>query len=46
MTLNILFFTVTIKTRQVTAEKAIRDQMAREAYEQTKNRAYDVHRLF
>lgn len=46
MTLNILFFTVTIKTRKVPAEVAMRDQMAREAYESAKTRAYTVHRLF
>jgi uncharacterized protein (TIGR02413 family) len=46
MTLNILFFTVTIKTRKVSTEEALKDQMVREAYEHTKNRALEVHRLF
>lgn len=46
MTLNILFFTVTIKARKISAEEAMRDEMARLAYETNKNRAYDVHRLY
>ncbi|MDQ0156044.1 YrzI family small protein [Robertmurraya andreesenii] len=45
MTLNILFFTITIKTRKISAEEALRDQMVREAYEENKLRAYSVHRL-
>lgn len=46
MTLNILFFTVTIKARKVSTEEALRDERARAAYESNKNRAYDVHRLY
>lgn len=46
MTLNILFFTITIKSRKISTEEALRDQMAREAYEENKLRAYSVHRLF
>jgi uncharacterized protein (TIGR02413 family) len=46
MTLNILFLTITIKTRKVSPEMAMHNQMAREAYEQTKNRALSVHRLY
>lgn len=46
MTLNILFFTVTIKTRKISVEEAIHNQMVQEAYEENKNRAYSVHRLF
>ncbi|MGG0716397.1 YrzI family small protein [Robertmurraya massiliosenegalensis] len=46
MTLNILFFTVTIKKRNMSIEEALRDQQAREAYEMAKTRAVTVHRLF
>lgn len=46
MTLNILFFTVTIKTRKISPEEALRDQKIQEAYEENKNRAYQYYRLF
>ncbi|MEQ2526274.1 YrzI family small protein [Robertmurraya yapensis] len=46
MTLNILFFTVTIRQRKVSMDDALRNEMAREAYENMKNRALTVHRLF
>lgn len=46
MTLNIFFFTVTIKSRKVSVEEAMRDEMAKEAYESNKLRAYNVHRMY
>ncbi|WP_077214055.1 YrzI family small protein [Bacillus dakarensis] len=46
MTLNILFFTVTIKRRNKSAEAAMREQLVSEMYEKTKERAYTVHRLY
>lgn len=46
MTLNILFFTVTIRQRKVSLDDALRNEMAREAYENMKNRTLTVHRLF
>lgn len=46
MTLNILFFTVTIKKRSISLEEALREQMVQEAYEESKSRAYEFHRLF
>ncbi|MEK4147233.1 YrzI family small protein [Robertmurraya sp. FSL W8-0741] len=46
MTLNILFFTMTIKKRNITLEEAIRDQQAMDAYEQAKTRVLDAQRLF
>lgn len=46
MTLNILFFTVTIKRRKKSAVTALREQLVSEMYERTKERAYTVHRLF
>lgn len=46
MTLNILFFTITIKKRKISPEQALREQQAWEAYERNKDRAYSVHRLF
>jgi len=38
MTLNILFFTITIKKRKVTLDEAIHDQMVEKIYEENKDR--------
>ncbi|WP_449620579.1 YrzI family small protein [Robertmurraya sp. Marseille-Q9965] len=46
MTLNILFFTVTIRQRKLSLDDALRNEKAKEAYENTRNRALSVHRLF
>lgn len=44
MTLNILFFTITIKKRLVTAEDVLREEMARKLYEKNKERQVTIHR--
>jgi uncharacterized protein (TIGR02413 family) len=38
MTLNILFFTITIKKRKITLDEAIHDQMVEMLYEENKDR--------
>jgi uncharacterized protein (TIGR02413 family) len=38
MTLNILFFTITIKKREISLDEAIHDQMVEKIYEDNKDR--------
>jgi uncharacterized protein (TIGR02413 family) len=38
MTLNILFFTITIKKRNISLDEAIHDQMVEKIYEDNKDR--------
>jgi uncharacterized protein (TIGR02413 family) len=38
MTLNILFFTITIKKREISLDEAIHDQMVEKMYEDNKDR--------
>jgi len=38
MTLNILFFTITIKKRETSLDEAIHDQMVEKMYEDNKDR--------
>lgn len=38
MTLNILFFTITIKKREISLEEAVHDQMVEKMYEDNKDR--------
>ncbi|SEM30933.1 tandem small hypothetical protein [Mesobacillus persicus] len=38
MTLNILFFTITIKKRQSTLEEALHDQMVEKMYQENQER--------
>ena len=44
MTLNILFFTVTIKKRKTTIEEALHNQMVQKIYEENKNRQINFYR--
>ncbi len=47
MTLNILFLTITIKKRVISAEEALREQMIENMYEEAKQKAYNnAYRLF
>lgn len=46
MTLNILFFTVTIKKRALTAEDAIRNEQAERMYQENKDRQYSIQRFY
>ncbi|KAF0825551.1 YrzI family small protein [Bacillus firmus] len=46
MTLNILFLTVTIKKRHVSAEDVVREQMAKEIIEQNRDRQFSIYRPF
>ena len=46
MTLNILFLTVTIKKRNVSASDYIKAEKAKKHYEENRDRMLSVHRLF
>ena len=45
MTLNILFFSITIKKRHVTLEEAIHQEQVEKLYEQNKDRQISMQRL-
>jgi len=38
MTLNILFFTITIKKREISLDEVVHDQMVEKMYEDSKDR--------
>ncbi|MEH6989029.1 YrzI family small protein [Cytobacillus firmus] len=46
MTLNILFLTVTIKKRHVSAEDVVREQMVKKIIEQNRDRQFSIYRPF
>ena len=46
MTLNILFFTITIKKRNMTVEEAIHNEMVMKIYEANHDRQLNMHRPF
>ncbi|MEH7300271.1 YrzI family small protein [Neobacillus drentensis] len=43
MTLNILFFSITIKKRKVDLEKATQQEMVEKLYDQNKDRQISMH---
>ena len=45
MTLNILFFSITIKKRVMSLEEAEHQKMVEQLYEQNKERQISVHHL-
>ncbi|WP_074433040.1 YrzI family small protein [Neobacillus dielmonensis] len=45
MTLNILFLTITISKRKVTAEQARHQEMVEKIYEQHKDRQISMYRI-
>ncbi|WP_223591264.1 YrzI family small protein [Neobacillus bataviensis] len=45
MTLNILFFSITIKKRNVTLEEAVHQELVEKLYEQNKDRQISMHRF-
>jgi uncharacterized protein (TIGR02413 family) len=45
MTLNILFFSITIKKRKMNQEEAARLEMVEKLYEQNKDRQVSLHHL-
>ena len=45
MTLNILFFSITIKKRNVTFEEAVHQELVEKLYEQNKDRQISMHRF-
>ncbi|MCM3725215.1 YrzI family small protein [Neobacillus cucumis] len=44
MTLNILFFSITIKKRKISTEEAIHQEMVEKLYEQNKDRQISMYR--
>lgn len=46
MTLNILFFTITIKKRKKTKEEILNQEFIDQIYEQNKDRQYSLYRPF
>ncbi|MED3624507.1 YrzI family small protein [Neobacillus thermocopriae] len=45
MTLNILFFTITVKKREVSLEEAVRQEMVEQIYEKNKDRQISMYRM-
>jgi uncharacterized protein (TIGR02413 family) len=45
MTLNILFFSITIKKREMSIEEASHQEQIKKIYETTKDRQISVHRI-
>lgn len=45
MTLNILFFSITIKKRKMNLKEASQHELAERLFEQSKDRQFSVHRL-
>lgn len=43
MTLNILFFTITIRKRKVTLQEAAQQEMVEKLYEQNRDRQISMH---
>ncbi|MFD0827462.1 YrzI family small protein [Neobacillus sp. M.A.Huq-85] len=46
MTLNILFFSITIKKRKMSLEEAAQQEMVEKLYEQTKDRQSSMYHIF
>ncbi|WP_313803205.1 YrzI family small protein [Cytobacillus sp.] len=46
MTLNILFFTITIKKRNVSMEEVLHNQMVKKIHEQNRDRQFSMYRHF
>ncbi|MED3571535.1 YrzI family small protein [Cytobacillus praedii] len=46
MTLNILFFTITIKKRNVSIEEVIHNQMVKKIQEDNRDRQFSMYRHF
>jgi uncharacterized protein (TIGR02413 family) len=45
MTLNILFFSITIKKREMSLEEAAHQEQIKKIFEGTKDRQISVHRI-
>jgi uncharacterized protein (TIGR02413 family) len=45
MTLNILFFSITVKKRKESLEEAIRNEMIEQLYDQSKDRQVTAYHL-
>lgn len=45
MTLNILFFSITIRKRKVSFEEAVQQEMVDKLYEQYRDRQMSIHHI-
>ncbi|WHY76273.1 YrzI family small protein [Neobacillus sp. WH10] len=45
MTLNILFFSITIKKRNISIEEAVNQEMVEKLYDQYKDRQISMHQF-
>ncbi|WHY79807.1 YrzI family small protein [Neobacillus sp. WH10] len=45
MTINILFFTISIKKRKISLEEAIKEDMVNKLYEKNKEKQISIHRF-
>jgi len=45
MTLNILFFSITIKKRNISLEEAVNQEMVEKLYDQNKDRQISMHQF-
>ncbi|PLR78067.1 YrzI family protein [Bacillus sp. V3-13] len=46
MTLNILFLTITIKRRKLSAEQMLQEELVQNLMEKNKDRQYSMYRTF
>lgn len=46
MTLNILFFSITIKKRELTIEEAVKQELAEKVYEDFKDRRITLYHTY
>ncbi|EKN70821.1 hypothetical protein BABA_03119 [Neobacillus bataviensis LMG 21833] len=45
MTINLIFFTISIKKRKISLEEARHDEMVERLYEQNKEKQISIHRF-
>ncbi|MBO0960953.1 YrzI family small protein [Neobacillus sp. MM2021_6] len=45
MTLNLIFFTISIKKRKISLEEAVQEEMVEMLYDQNKEKQMSIHRF-
>ncbi|WML39451.1 YrzI family small protein [Neobacillus sp. OS1-2] len=45
MTLNLIFFTISIKKRKISLEEAVQEEMVEKLYDQNKEKQMSIHRF-
>ncbi|MFJ7726625.1 YrzI family small protein [Neobacillus sp. NPDC097160] len=45
MTINLLFFTISIKKRKISLEEAVQEEMIEKLYDNNKEKQISIHRL-